>query len=322
MITLIVLAYNEENNLYKTVTEVANEFDEVIIVNDNSRDKTFEITEKLKKNLKNIKIINNEKNYGAGKSFQIAINEFIKSKNDYFIKIDGDGQFKKNDILNTKKLIKQNKNVDFIKFDRFWKNGIEGKIPTIRYFGNAFASFLLKIATGNWYLNDPLNGLQALSRKAASLISIPKLFSRYGYPFFITTTLSNESLNYDLKIVQTNNTVIYENNKKSIKPLVMFFRLIFFTIKSFYKKIIMKLKYSDLQLSAILDMFSILFLIGSGLSLTRFIRIRYFDLNGPQSTWFLLFLILILMFIFIIYQSQKIESEENLRNFDQIKKDE
>ena len=50
MITLIVLAYNEENNLYKTVTEVANEFDEVIIVNDNSRDKTFEITEKLKKN--------------------------------------------------------------------------------------------------------------------------------------------------------------------------------------------------------------------------------------------------------------------------------
>ena len=42
-----VLAYNEEKNLESTLSEVSNNFDEVIIVNDGSKDKTQEILNKL-----------------------------------------------------------------------------------------------------------------------------------------------------------------------------------------------------------------------------------------------------------------------------------
>ena len=81
------------------------------------------------------------------------------------IKIDGDNQFKKEDIIKIKGLL-ENESFDFIKCDRFWDGGIEGTIPSIRYFGNAFASFLAKFSTGNWKVNDPLNGLFGYSRKS------------------------------------------------------------------------------------------------------------------------------------------------------------
>ena len=87
------------------------------------------------------------------------------------------------------KLSDQN-NSDFIKCDRFWTGGIEGDIPKIRYFGNAFASLLIKAITGKWSITDPLNGLFLFSSNTASEITIPKFFNRYGYPFYINLAIS------------------------------------------------------------------------------------------------------------------------------------
>ena len=46
---------------------------------------------------------------------------------------------KKDDVISIK--ILENKHFDYIKCDRFWNDSIVGKIPFIRYFGNALASF-------------------------------------------------------------------------------------------------------------------------------------------------------------------------------------
>ena len=85
-------------------------------------------------------------------------------------------------------LVKSQENLPklFIKCDRFWEGGIQGKIPFIRYLGNALASFLIKLSTGNWKLNDPLNGLFFISKKITSNFEVIKLFKRYGYPFYLT----------------------------------------------------------------------------------------------------------------------------------------
>ena len=71
-------------------------------------------------------------------------------KNDGFvfvIKVDGDNQFKLDDINKIIKLY-EDKNYDFIKSNRFWENGIEGKIPRNRYFGNLFATIMLQFISG------------------------------------------------------------------------------------------------------------------------------------------------------------------------------
>ena len=117
----------------------------IIIVNDGSKDKTSNILSSYSSK-QNIKIINNEKNLGAGISFEIGISEFLKSNSNYLIKIDGDNQFNKEDVLKIKKTFNSN-HFDYIKCDRFWSGGISGQIPLVRYFGNAFASILIKFSS-------------------------------------------------------------------------------------------------------------------------------------------------------------------------------
>ena len=152
-ISLVILAYNEEKFIKDVVSKYINYFDEVIVVNDNSRDETKNIIQNLEKNYENLTLINNTKNFGAGKSLEIGINHFLKSKNDYLIKIDGDDQFSFQDVIFLKDII-QKEHFDFIKCDRFWHDGIIGKIPTIRYLGNSFASFLISSAFNHLEFNN------------------------------------------------------------------------------------------------------------------------------------------------------------------------
>ena len=52
----------------------------------------LDICKKLTKEYKNIELIENTKNLGAGYSFSLAIQQFLQSDTDYLIKIDGDDQ--------------------------------------------------------------------------------------------------------------------------------------------------------------------------------------------------------------------------------------
>ena len=199
--SLIILAYNEEPTIKNVIEKYIDRFDNVIVVNDASKDQTESILDNLKKEYSNLSFVNNEKNLGAGRSLELGLDLFLKNDDDYVIKIDGDDQFDEKDVF---KLIDIGtvENFDFIKCDRFWSKGIIGDIPNIRYFGNAFASFLIKFSTGNWRVNDPLNGLFLFSNNAVKKLKLPKLFFRYGYPFFITSEISNIAINADLNIAQ------------------------------------------------------------------------------------------------------------------------
>lgn len=311
MTTLLILAYNEEKYLENLLDKYIEEFEEIIVVNDASIDSTSKILENY--NSKKLNIITNKKNYGAGKSFEIGLEAFLKTKNRYLIKIDGDDQFSKKDILYLKNLSTKG-TFDFVTCDRFWSGGIIGEIPTIRYFGNAFASLLVKLSTGNWKLNDPLNGLFLINRKAAKEIKIPKKFFRYGYPFFVNVKLVN-SVNNNFYIGQFQNSIKYLENKKSINPFKMLLKLLTFSLITFLKKIKFKVRISELQSSAIFDTLSISSFIMATISFFKIIFIRYFDQNGSQTVWFVILLILLFLFALMLFLSQKMETEFKSQNF-------
>ena len=251
MYCLCILAYNEEDSIKMIVEKYLNHFELIIIVNDGSQDQTSEILNKIQYEHKKIKIITNSKNKGAGYSLQKALDYFNETDLNYLIKIDGDNQFEESDVI---ELIKYSKNFDFIKCDRFWEKGIKGTIPQTRYFGNAFASLLLKISTGNWRINDPLNGLFLFSSKITKKINIPNNFKRYGYPFYLTNYISHLSFSEDIKIGQMKNTIEYFSNKKTINIFVMFFKLISYTLRSFIRKI--SIKFREFKTSTIRFMIS------------------------------------------------------------------
>ena len=313
MSTLLVLVHNEEQFIEKVIEKYIDLFENIIVVDDFSTDNSLKILENL--NYEKIHIIKNEKNLGAGQSLQAGINKFIKLDSNYLIKIDGDDQFELNDINNLLNFAKSNKQYDFIKCDRFWDGGIEGNIPNIRYYGNAFASFLIKFSTGNWRINDPLNGLFLFSKKAAKSIQIPKLFYRYGYPFYLCNLLSNHSIFSDLKFAQVKNKITYGNEKSSLKAFTLFIKLMTFVVSNYFRNIGRKVKVSSLHISALLDILTILLMPLIIFSSYKIIYFRYFDSTGSQYNWFSLLIFLFLFFLICIISSQKIVNKLSKENF-------
>lgn len=305
MISCLVLAYNEELYLEENLKNIESLFEKIIIVNDCSTDNTKNILKKFTS--EKYVIIHNKKNYGAGKSMEIGIREFLNSDSNYLIKIDGDGQFKKIDVEKLIDLAKSN--FDFVKCDRFWEKGIEGDIPTIRYIGNSLASLLIKVSTGNWKINDPLNGLFLFSKKSIKDFYIPKMFQKYGYPFFVNTFMNKKVLTEKIKAGQINNTIIYRDEESKLRPSIMLLKLIFYTLISFIKKIKTKLKYSYLQLSALLDILFITFFIASNYSFIKLILI-IFDLSlGSKASWLFLNIFLFLLSLLTLLYSQLYEKK-------------
>ena len=303
---LIVLAYNEENNIQETIVELIDQFDEILIVNDLSTDNTKKIISDLTKVYKNIKVLENPKNYGAGKSFQQAIEYIKNTKNDFenIVKIDGDGQFEKKDIFLVKKLLEKEKS-QFIKSNRFWKSGIVGDIPTVRYLGNSIASFAIKFNTGLFLINDPLNGLFGFKKSFLTSVNIPKIFNRYGYPFYINTI----SVQQNVKTTEVQNTVKYNIGEKSqLKAIPMLFKLFVFSARYFFTNLKLKLKNSNLQTSAVLDLFFLLFQLISYFTIYKLFEIRIKGYSGVQSNWLILFVIFQLFSYVIIYYGKVLEN--------------
>ena len=301
---LIILAYNEELYLEKTINNHVAFFDKVVVINDKSSDSTSKILQRISKENPKIKIITNKKNYGPGKSMDIGLQEALQLGAKTIVKIDGDNQFKSQDIKNLLKLSDQNKS-DFIKCDRFWSGGIEGKIPKIRYFGNAFASLLIKAITGKWSITDPLNGLFLFSSSTAKEIVIPKFFNRYGYPFYINLAISKMGIKKDLNLHQFKNTITYADEKSQLRPVSLFIKLITYSMYYFGSTIKTKLQDSNYQVSGLIDISALISLSTSLISLIMFISTRYFTYPGNQHTWFLMFIIFMIIFTVLVYQSPK-----------------
>jgi len=308
--TLLILAFNEESNLEIVINQFINDFEYLLIVDDASTDNTKNIIENLKHVNSNLHIVRNEKNLGAGYSFQTGINYIKNNLKDTKIitKIDGDGQFEKKDIIKIRDILNST-NVDFVKSNRFWENGIEGNIPTIRFFGNSLASLLIKFITGQFKINDPLNGLFGFRYENINYIDVPKIFKRYGYPFYISSLFVGKNL----LISEIHNLVKYNIGEKSqLKAIPLFFKLVIYSIKFFFSNIVKKLRQSQLQMSAILDMFFIFLQFNSFLIIFKFITIRYFDVEGSQTNWLILFVMIQLSSLVVICSSKV--KENNFRS--------
>lgn len=310
---LIILAFNEEKNIRTTVNEVLDFFEEIIIVNDKSKDATHQILEELISENKKIILVENNKNFGAGKSMLIGIQQANKTPYNFLVKIDGDNQFEKNDIKELLKLAEENK-ADFIKCDRFWENGIHGDIPKIRYFGNSFASLLIKLLTGNPNINDPLNGLFLFSEKLAKKITIPRLFYRYGYPFYINTYVHYLNIGSNFKLFQFKNKIKYGNENSNLNPITIFVKLMFFTIIYFFKIIKKKMRFSSHQLSAIADIAVVVSFTFSIISFYMVINTRYLGYSGNQGAWAMLSVIFLINSFFLLSRSQKIIIRNSLND--------
>ena len=144
-ILVLVIAYNDQefilNVLEKFKKKLNFKKSEILIINDNSQDKTFEkICEFIKKNKKiaeKIKLVENPKNKGYGKNQKMGYLYSIINKFDVVVMVHGDGQFGPEKIDEIIKPI-LNKKADAVLGSRMSKKieALKGNMPMYKFIGN------------------------------------------------------------------------------------------------------------------------------------------------------------------------------------------
>ena len=151
---------------------------EILIIDDCSNDKTFEISKKIKKKNSNFKfnILYNSKNQGYGGNQKIGYHYAIKKEFDYVVLLHGDGQYAPEQLPRLIKEIKE-KNQDVVMGSRMISkiSALKGGMPIYKLVGNIILTKLQ-----NFLLNTKLAEFHSGYR----VYSIRSLKS---IPFFLNT---------------------------------------------------------------------------------------------------------------------------------------
>jgi glycosyltransferase involved in cell wall biosynthesis len=192
-------AYNEENRIGKTILDVLQHVDKVIVCDDGSSDNT-----ENEANMYGAYVIKHQKNLGKGAALK-SLFEFAKASNaDIIVTIDADGQFIPKEIP---KLIKPiiEENVNIVVGNRF---DDEKEMPKYRKIGNKFLDRITKLAE-ELNIKDTQSGFRSYSKIAIEKIE----FTSTGFGADSEILISAAKNN--LKISEEKITVIYNTGGRT-----------------------------------------------------------------------------------------------------------
>ena len=153
---ILIPAYNEAENIERVVDNIEKNYSQYdyIVVNDGSKDKTYDICVK-----KGYKVIDLPINLGLAGGFQAGVKYAYRKGYDYVIQFDADGQHLPEYI---EPMIEEiEKGYDIVIGSRF----VEKKKPfSARMIGSRMISQAIKITTGK-KINDPTSGMRLYDRK-------------------------------------------------------------------------------------------------------------------------------------------------------------
>lgn len=152
-IWVVIPVYNEEKTVFKIIFEVKNYVKNILVVNDNSTDKTKTILEKLP-----VLILNNKRNLGYAKTLEKGLISAFQKNADYAITFDADGEHNATDLPKVLKIIEKYQ-PDLIIGNRSRKN---------RFMEHIFGIYS-KICFG---FSDPLCGFKVYKKD---------VFQKYGF---------------------------------------------------------------------------------------------------------------------------------------------
>lgn len=213
MIVAIIPAYNEEKNIEEVVRRVKKQNVLPIVVDDGSKDKTYEIARKLTITLKH------KKNRGKGFAVKTGIEYAQKKiKNlEAIVLIDADLQHLPEEIP---LLIKKLEKYDFVQGCRDWS-----KVPLRHKLANFLWRTTFNIIFGA-NVKDLGNGFIAMKPYVAE-----KIAKELGGGYIIEAKMLKECIKNNFRIGYARVTVVYKRISKFYRGIKMTFRVLFYIIK-------------------------------------------------------------------------------------------
>jgi glycosyltransferase involved in cell wall biosynthesis len=180
-IAVIIPTYNEETQIHGVLTTLPDFVDDVVVVDDQSRDRTVEVIEKCATDDPRITLIQLPENRGVGGALSAGYLWAVAEDVDIAVVVAGDGQMDPDEMIDVIQPILDDR-ADYTKGNRLTEPTAWRQIPRIRLFGNSVLSLLTKVVTGYWSIADFQSGYTAASRYALQQIDWGRLYPRYGFP--------------------------------------------------------------------------------------------------------------------------------------------
>tara|TARA_B100002051_G_scaffold41500_1_gene35802 strand:- start:593 stop:1291 length:699 start_codon:yes stop_codon:yes gene_type:complete len=184
--------YNEKDNIENFINKIfeINNNIKLLIIDDNSPDKTYEILENISKKNDNLILIKREKKLGLNTAHIMAYEYALKNAYDKLITLDADFSHDPKEIT---KIISYLDEYDFVIGSRY-VNGGKNVQPLFRYLisylGNKLIKFLLK---SNF--NEFTTSYRGFNLKKLNNFNLNQIKGN-GYSFFMETVIILERLKF------------------------------------------------------------------------------------------------------------------------------
>ena len=182
-ILIFSATFNESENirdLLNSIDKLNLELD-ILIIDDNSPDKTSDIIKQYALEKSNIKLIVRNKKEGLDTAHKFAFKYSIENNYEYLITLDADLSHDPNEIPI---FIKELKNNDFVIGSRYMKGGgcnMKGIRLFLSYFGNRFIQFIFNINC-----NEFTTSYRGFNLRRFKNFNLDNVSSK-GYSFFMET---------------------------------------------------------------------------------------------------------------------------------------
>ncbi len=209
-VAVVIPAFNEEELIADTLSSVPEFVDKLYVVNDGSTDRTADIVRSF--NHDRIFFIDHSENRGVGAAIVSGYRRALQDNIAIVVVMAGDNQM---DPVHMLRLITPiaDGTAGYSKGDRLSQPGNQTGMSRWRRFGNWQLTWLTRIASGNWHINDPQNGYTAISREALNRIDLDGVYLGYGYCNDLLVKLRT----YGCRIVDVPMPARYGNEKSKIK---------------------------------------------------------------------------------------------------------
>jgi len=222
--------YNESDNISKFISQVfeTSKIIDLLIVDDNSPDKTFEIIKLHPLINKKIFLKVRKKKLGLDTAHKFAYNYAKKRKYNKLITMDSDLSHDPKEIP---KFIHLLDRYAFVQGSRYIKGG-KNNLPNFRFLLSFFGNKLIKIVLKS-RLNEHTNSYRGFNLDKLKNFNLNNVKTG-GYSFFMGTTYNLKLKNFSM----TEIPIIFNDRKhgKSKIPKIEIFRTLFNLIKILAKK--------------------------------------------------------------------------------------
>ncbi|HDI31777.1 MAG TPA: glycosyltransferase family 2 protein [Thermofilum sp.] len=201
----VIPAFNEENTIARVIVSTKRYVDEIIVVDDGSKDLTKDIAEEL-----GAIVVAHERNKGYGAALRTGFKEALKESPKIIITLDADGQHDPSDIPKLIKPIIEGK-ADIVLGSRFLKES-KGKVP---FYRKIAISLITKLTRRSMKINisDAQSGFRAYKSDIIPLL-IP---TENGMG--ASVEILDKAASHNLKIIEVPISVSYSSGTSTHNPL-------------------------------------------------------------------------------------------------------